>query len=143
LTLSLDETWDRALRRSPNRLRFELNTDGAYVTMFTAAYALEPLPAPLLDRALVIRIDPPATEERKILAQSVVARFMVENGRRYQVGEEAMELLANNSPRTMSKLLLLARGFAAERRFDRIEVDDLTRAQDLIGRPGERRFGFL
>ncbi len=36
--LALDEDWDRNLRRSPFRLRFELHPGGAPVAMFTGAY---------------------------------------------------------------------------------------------------------
>lgn len=38
MVLPLDKSWADAIWRSPYRLRFELNTGGSYVSMFTSAY---------------------------------------------------------------------------------------------------------
>jgi ATP-dependent Lon protease len=110
-----------------------------------AANSVEGVPAPLLDRALVMHVGEPSGQERWSLAQNVFLKFVAEQpgiGRR--IDNASLAILAQHTPRKMKMLLRLAIGFAAERNAKNIIAADLRRAETLVG--GEfstRHMGFI
>jgi DNA helicase TIP49 (TBP-interacting protein) len=109
------------------------------------ANSVDALPAPVLDRLLVVPIEPPSDAERRVIVKSVCDKFVAEQpGTRVRLDEEALAALTEHTPRMIAKLLLLARGFAAARGSTWISGEDIERARAIVI-PNEksRRYGFL
>jgi ATP-dependent Lon protease len=106
---------------------------------------LDGLPASVLDRCLVIAIDPPSLAASRIIAERVFAAFIRERGGdQKRLPKDALEFLAAHNARRMKKILLLAAGFAAES-GDQIGLPQLEKAKEIVGddNPVQRKFGFI
>jgi ATP-dependent Lon protease len=134
---------ENAAEFSDAYLNLKLRAD--FIFWVATANSLDGIPAPVLDRALVVHIEAPAEAERHALARSVVQNVIANRGGGdANLGDDAYAVLAQHPPRTMTKLLQLAAGFAAERGSARISARDLAQAEQIaLGLAVGRRFGFL
>lgn len=117
-----------------------------HVLWVATANSLDALPESVVDRTLVMNVDPPNFAESRVIAKSLFAAFVDERpGIHKQLPEEALAILAGHTPRTMKKILLVAAGIAAERQSSAIEASDIEAALSVIDMPRnpDRRFGFL
>jgi ATP-dependent Lon protease len=134
---------ENAQRFRDSFLGLDLRAD--YIFWLATANSLEKLPATVLDRCLVISIDPPSPEASRVIAEKVFAAFARDRGYQKRLPRDAIEFLAAHNPRRMKKILLLAAGFAAEGGCS-ISLDDLKKAQAIVGGegcPAQRKFGFI
>ncbi len=101
-----------------------------WIIWVCTANSLDELPAPLLDRMLVVPVQAPDAHERRAVAENIFAAFLGERpGLQAPLEEAALALLAQHTPRTMTKLLLLAAGYAAERGSSRLVHADMEKAR--------------
>nr|WP_246664730.1 AAA family ATPase [Rhodoblastus acidophilus] len=117
-----------------------------HIIYLATANSLRGIPTPVLDRALVLSINAPEGDECITLARSVFRAFAADRpGLEGDLDLAAYEILARHTPRAMLKLLLLASGFAADRRSLRIEAGDIRDAESIVQARGEpaRRYGFI
>jgi ATP-dependent Lon protease len=117
-----------------------------HIIYLATANSLQGIPTPVLDRALVVTIDAPEGDECIAMARSVSRAFVADRpGLDGDLDHAACEILARHSPRAMSKLLLLASGFAADRRSKRISADDILKAEKIVVSDGKPalRYGFI
>ncbi|WP_296713815.1 AAA family ATPase [Rhodoblastus sp.] len=124
-------------------LGLEIRAD--HLFWLCTANATEGIPAPVLDRMLIIPIEPPEGAERRYVAQNVFNTFAaLRRSTQRRLDADALAILAEYSPRLMGKLLLLASGYAAERGTMTILADDLERAKSIAkGEDPMSRIGFI
>jgi ATP-dependent Lon protease len=116
-----------------------------HIVWVCSANSVDGLPAPVLDRSLVMQVETPGECERWSLAQNAFLKFVVEHpgvGRR--IDNASLAILAQHTPRKIGILLRLATGYAAERKATNIIAADLRRAEAVMcGALPAQRFGFI
>ena len=100
------------------------------------------MPAPLLDRMLVVDVSWPDRDGSRVLAEAVAAGVLERSGLEV-VADGALDALLDLSPRRMRHVLELACGFAAAGRRSAVTREDVRGALDLVVRDRRRRAGFL
>lgn len=115
-----------------------------HVFWLCTANSLAGLPPAVIDRALIITIAPAGFAERRALAIRIFEKFVAERSGLKSASEPALSFLAEHSPRTMIKLLIVAHGFAAERGSTALGPEDLAKAQRLMAPVGNKqKIGFV
>ncbi len=100
------------------------------------------MPAPLLDRMLVVDVPRPDRDGARVVAEAVAAGVLDRSGLE-AVADGALDVLLYLSPRRMRRVLELACGYAAAGRRLALAREDVRDALDLVVRDRRRRVGFL
>ena len=100
------------------------------------------IPAPLLDRMLVVDVPWPDRDGARVVAAAVAAGVLNRTGFE-AVADGAVDAILHLSPRRMRRVLELACGFAAAERHFTVMREDVRDALDLVVRDRRRRVGFL
>ena len=100
------------------------------------------MPAPLLDRMLVVEVPRPDRDGARILAEAIAAAVLERCGFE-ALGDGALEPIHHLAPRRMRCVLELSCGFAAAQRRLALTREDVGAALELVDRDRGRRVGFL
>lgn len=124
----------------------ELSMDASQCSWIMTANSTSNIPASLLDRMIVIEIAPPDRAALHKIVRQIFAGVNIQLGDHFEaLSNEVVETLATGTPRTARKILELSAAFAVTRSAPRrsITIDDVRRAQKLVGQPASpRRIGF-
>lgn len=120
----------------------EVPIDASQVIWVLTANNERSIPEPILNRMNVFTIEPPSHEEARRIAGNLYASIRAEHdwGRRFapQLGDAALDALAELAPREMRRALMTGFGNARLAGRDEISTDDLPKATT-----GRRPIGFV
>lgn len=140
LTL-LEPENSQALQDEYLRVPFDLSR---IITIATANDA-QALPPYILDRLLVVTVEPPCGEDLLAIARIIVQKALNEvHDAIVMPNDEALARLARAHPRKIGRVVRLALGYAAAAGREEISLGDIDKAEHLaIGARQPRLFGFV
>jgi len=138
---ALLEQDENASRFVDQFLEFPIRAD--YVIWLITANSVEGMRPSLLDRCIVIPVEQPSSEEKRLIAQQIVEAALVPYKRvvgRYE--DSVVCRLDEFSPRQTKRLVGLAIALAASEGRSVLRTADIEAAARLVRPQAERRIGF-
>ncbi len=122
--------------------------DARHLVSIATANDIDALPVSLVDRLLVVDVQPPTLEQRRLIAATLYVRQQAEAADVLapELEPDTLDALAALSPRRIARTIALAIAHAVGHSRDRLSADDVRAAAALVrGRSGEpgQRFGFV
>ena len=110
--------------------------DLSRIIWILTANDLEHIPAPILDRTLVLHIEPPEGERFADLVRNIFRDVVQRFGEPpYTAGDAVIRRLATKRPRRIVRLIELALGYAAEAGRREVIVADIAKAEAFFSAP--------
>ena len=123
-------------------LEIKVRADG--VIWIATANDISTVRPSLLDRFLIVPVDPPTKSQEAHVIRSIYSEVIdhLAHGFASDLTDDAVRLLRGQSPRAARRIIELSLGFAAEDGRLAISATDIVRAQRLAIRPMRQAFGF-
>jgi len=112
----------------------DMRFDARHLISIATANHADAMPVSLLDRLLVIDVQPPSREQRRLIAQRLYAERLEAAGGVLapELDADVLDGLSVLTPRRMTRAIALAIARAAGRGRDRVGVDDVRAAAAML-----------